>query len=59
MQFREETRFSVTRRMEGVGKVIMLSWTEGGGVLKLGCDILGVWREVWKIRTGQGVRERM
>jgi hypothetical protein len=47
------------RRIEGVGKEIMLSWTGGGGVLNCGCcDILCGWREEGrKTRTGQGVRE--
>lgn len=60
MQLSEGTRFSVTRRIEGVGKEIMLSWTEGGDVLNCGCDIAAVRREdVWKTRTGQGVGESL
>lgn len=60
MQLSEDTRLSVTRRIEGVGKKIMLSWTEGGGVLNCDWDILAARREdVWKTRTGHGVRERM
>lgn len=59
MQLSAGTRFSVMRRIEGVGKEIMLSWTGGGGVLNCGCcDILCGWREEGrKTRTGQGVRE--
>jgi len=36
MQFRAFGRLRVTRRMEGVGKVIRESWTGGGGVVKVG-----------------------
>jgi hypothetical protein len=60
MQLSEDTRFSVTRRIEGVGKEIMLSWTEGGGVLNCGLDIVAARRVgVWKTRTGMGMRARM
>ena len=59
MQLSAVTRLSVTRRIEVVGKEILLSWTEGGGVLNCGCDILAARDAVWKTRTGQGVRDRM
>ena len=56
MQLREETRLSVTRRIEGVGKETMLSWTEGGGLMNCGWDIFAERRgEVWETRTEQGV----
>ncbi len=61
MQFRAVGRFRVIRRIEEVGKVIFESWTCGGGVVKFVGGILGVdWeREIWKTRTGQGVRESL
>lgn len=59
MQLSEDTRLSVTRRIEGVGKDIVLSCTEGGGVLNCGFDIVTARRfGVWKTRTGMAVRAR-
>lgn len=41
MQLRSLGRFIVTRRIEGLGKDIrMFSFAGGGGVVKLGLDIL-------------------
>jgi hypothetical protein len=48
-------RLRVIRRVEGEGKEMIESWTDGGGVEK---DMLRR-DEIWKTRTGQGVRERM
>jgi len=51
MQLREDTRLSVARRIEGVGKEIMLSWTGGGGVLNC------VWVILVAQRTGRGLED--
>jgi hypothetical protein len=48
-------RLRVIRRIEGEGKEMIESWTDGGGVEK----DMSRRDEVWKTRTGQGVRERM
>lgn len=42
MQFRNLGLSRRTRRMFGVGKVIIVFWTVGGGGLKVGWDIVGV-----------------
>lgn len=61
MQFRDLGLLRRTRRMLGVGKVMIVFWTDGGGLVNLvsaiGEDFL-IREGVWKTRTGMGVWDR-